>query len=900
MTPEEKARKKIDELLTQAGWIIQDREEMNLGVALGVAVREFPTANGPTDYILFLNRQAAGIVEAKPEGVTLSAVSEQSKKYIDGVNPNLPKVSERLPFAYESTGTETFFRNEHDPDPRSRRVFAYHTPETLLDWVNQEKTLFRRLQEFPPLLEDGLRDCQIEAITGLEKSLAKNDPRALLQMTMGSGKTYTAASLIYRLLKYGKAKRILFLVDRGNLGRQALKEFQQYTAPDDGRKLTELYNVQLLKSPHIDSVSKVCIGTIQRMYSILSSDDNFDDTLEEASQFDYPNSAQHTRVPVTYNPDVPIETFDFIITDECHRSIYNLWRQVLEYFDATLIGLTATPSKQTIGFFNSNLVTEYSYERSVADGINVGYDVYRIRTEIGETGNTIDKGTFVDVRDRATRAVRWQQLDDDMTYAPNQLDRSVVAPDQIRTVIKIFKGWLPQIFPDRETVPKTLIFAKDDNHAEEIVQIVKEVFGKGNEFAKKITYRAGEDAEQLIQDFRNSYFPRIAVTVDMISTGTDIKPLECLLFMRDVKSRIYFEQMKGRGTRSIKTDDLKAVTPDAQSKNRFVIFDAVGVTESIKTDSRTLERKPFVSFKSLLESAATGAIDEDGIVSLAGRISKFEQSLSEADKKEIAEANQGVSLKQVAHELLDVIDPDMPDQVIQRSEALRYFDNPSFRQLLLDIKQRNEIVIDLSPDKAVGIPEPELVKPQELVHDFETYIQEHQDEIAALQVIFNKPYHKQQLTFQEIKELRDSLLRANIKFTNEQLWQAYRELYKSKVRNARPDRVLTNIVALVRFAVDKSHDLEPFPTTVEERFQNWLSSAHARGMHFSEDQLVWLRMIKDFIAVSGSVELTGEINSFEFSPFREKGGIFKAREVFASKLEETILELNSVLVKYVK
>jgi type I restriction enzyme, R subunit len=901
MTPEEKARQDIDKLLIQAGWDVQDRSRLNLGAKLGVAIREFPTQKGPADYMLFVDRKAVGVVEAKPTGTTLSGVAEQSGKYIASTDADLPKVDVHLPFAYESTGAETFFRDERDPQPRSRRLFAFHKPETIQEWLQEEETLRKRLQNYPELSVYGLRGCQIEAIGNLEASLAKDDPRALLQMATGSGKTFTAVSFIYRLLKFGKAKRVLFLVDRGNLGRQTLKEFQKFTIPDDGRKFTELYNVQHLKSPSIDPVSKVCIGTIQRMYSILSGNQDFDASLEEESQFDNaPEFTYEDKVPVEYNPQLPIEAFDFIVTDECHRSIYNLWRQVLEYFDAHLIGLTATPSKQTIGFFNSNLIMEYSHERAVADGINVGYDIYRIKTKIGEEGNTIEQGTFVDVRNRETRKVRWEKLDEKLTYQASQLDRSVVAPDQIRTVIKVFKNWLPDIFPDRETVPKTLIFAKDDNHAEEIVHIVREVFGKGNDFAKKITYRTGEDVEELIQSFRNSYFPRIAVTVDMISTGTDIKPLECLIFMRDVKSRVYFEQMKGRGTRTIGKDDLKAVTPDAEYKNRFVIFDAVGVTDSIKTDSRTLERQPFVSFKKLLEKAALRTIDEDGLASLAGRISKFEQSLNEADKAEISQANNGISLKQVAHELIDVIDPDVAstpeEKERQKHEALKYFDNPDFRQLMLDIKQKNEIVIDLTPDNPLDMPKPEPVQPEELVQGFETFIKENKDEITALQIIFSKPYKKQSLTFQEIKELRDRLLHANIRFTNDQLWHAYRELYKSKVRNAKPDRVLTNIVSLVRFAVDKSQDLEPFPTSVEERYQQWLNDSHSKGMQYSDDQLAWLNMIKNYVAVNGSIQLDGEITSFELPPFSDKGGIYKAHEVFGSLLEPITNELNNYLV----
>lgn len=337
-------------------------------------------------------------------------------------------------------------------------------------------------------------------------------------MATGSGKTYMACHLVYRLVRHAGAGRVLFLVDRSNLGRQTLREFQGFTTPDDRRRFTELYNVQHLQSSRIDQVSRVCIATIQRIYSMLKGEE-LDPELEEQSAFEM-LPLRKEPVPVEYNPEIPIETFDVIVTDECHRSIYNLWRQVLEYFDAYLIGMTATPSKQTLGFFNQNLVMEYSHEQAVADGVNVDFDVYRIRTEITERGSKVEAGYYVDRRDRQTRTVRWEQLDEDLVYAPNQLDRDVVAPDQIRTVIRAFRDRLSgEIFPGRTEVPKTLIFAKDDSHADDIVQIVREEFGRGNEFAQKITYKTtGAKPEDLLQAFRTSYFPRIAVTVDMIAT----------------------------------------------------------------------------------------------------------------------------------------------------------------------------------------------------------------------------------------------------------------------------------------------------------------------------------------------------------------------------------------------
>jgi type I restriction enzyme R subunit len=512
-----------------------------------------------------------------------------------------------------------------------------------------------------PLNTAGLWSAQVEAITNLEQSFAADKPRALIQMATGSGKTYTAVSFVYRLIKFAKAKRVLFLVDRNNLGRQAFKEFDQYRTPDDGRKFTELYNVQHLQSNMLDDVSKVHITTIQRLYSMLSGEPEYDPENEENSLFEM-GAALDRQPPkeVRYNPGIPIETYDFIVVDECHRSIYNLWRGVLEYFDAFLIGLTATPSKQTFGFFNQNLVMEYSRERAVADGVNVDGQVYRIRTQISEAGATVEAGLWVGKRDRLTRQQRWEQLDEDLSYEPEQLDREVVAVDQIRKIVCTFRDRLPvDIFPGRTMVPKTLIFAKDDSHAEDIVRIVREEFGKGDEFCQKITYKVSwKKPEDLISDFRNSYFPRIAVTVDMIATGTDIRPLEILLFMRAVRSRLLYEQMLGRGTRVVSPTELQNVSSDALLKDHFVIVDAVGLTEQELMDPQTLERKPSVPFKQLLEAVALGVSDEATLSSLAGRLIRLEKHLDRGQLAEVREHTGGIGLAEMARGLLEAVDAD--------------------------------------------------------------------------------------------------------------------------------------------------------------------------------------------------------------------------------------------------
>ncbi len=506
------------------------------------------------------------------EGHRITTVEDQSAQYADSSLKSLG--NKPLPFRYEATGVLTRYTDIRDPKPRSREVFSFHQPKTLKDRINENKTLRGRLNQNLPLfspLANYFRDCQIKAIKNLEQSFRENRPRALIQMATGSGKTFTAVTAIYRLLKFVKAKKILFLVDTKNLGEQAEQEFSNYTPTDDNKKFTELYGVTRLQSKYIPTDSEVYISTIQRLYSILKSED-LDESLEKTN----PNEPGFKLKPpseLVYNPEVPVEFFDFIIIDECHRSIYNLWKQVFDYFDAFLIGLTATPDKRTFGFFNENLVSEYSHIEAVADGVNVGFDTYIIETRISNQGNTISAKEYVDKRDRLTRKTRWEQMDEDLEYRPTELDRKVVNPSQIRNIIRTFKNKLPEIFPHREEVPKTLIFAKTDSHADDIINTVREEFGEDNSFCKKITYQSKEDPKSLLSQFRNDYNPRIAVTVDMIATGTDVKPLECLIFMRDVRSKNYYEQMLGRGTRTFEKDDLKKVSPSSTTqKNPFCCY----------------------------------------------------------------------------------------------------------------------------------------------------------------------------------------------------------------------------------------------------------------------------------------------------------------------------------------
>ena len=521
MSPEEKSRLIIDEKLKQCGWVLQNMKELNPMASIGVAVREYPTSTGPVDYALFVEGVPVGVIEAKrsEQGENITTVESQSARYANSTFKWI-KTEYKIRFAYEATDKITRFTDYNDIKYRSRNVYSFHRPETLKYIISQPDTVRNNLKALPELDTTGFRNCQINAIQNLDKSFEANKPKALIQMATGAGKTFTAITAVYRLLKYGKMNRILFLVDTKSLGEQAEREFLAYTPNDDPRSFSQLYGVRRLKSPYIPSDVQVCISTIQRMYSILQGED-IDESTEEVSFNELITADQKAPKPVVYNEKYPPEFFDCIIVDECHRSIYNVWKQVLEYFDSFIIGLTATPDKRTFAFFDENVVSEYPREQAIVDGVNVGEDIFLIETEIGKSGGQIMKQQ-IECRDRLTREKRWRELDEDVDYKPTQLDRDIVNPSQIRTVIRTFKENLfTVLYPHRKEVPKTLIFAKTDSHADDIINIVREEFGEGNEFCKKVTYSA-ENPEAVLSAFRNDYYPRVAVTVDMIATGTDV------------------------------------------------------------------------------------------------------------------------------------------------------------------------------------------------------------------------------------------------------------------------------------------------------------------------------------------------------------------------------------------
>ncbi|WP_432869304.1 DEAD/DEAH box helicase family protein [Microbispora rosea] len=912
---EREVREEVDRMLLAAGWLVQDANKANVFAGDGVAVREAYTARGPADYLLFVDKKLVGVVEAKREGTALRAVEKQSARYAEGLTASQQVQAWRmpLPFRYETTATETHFTNTLDPNPRSREVFSFHRPETLARWMraaeddeeapNLRAKLHRGL---PELIEKNLRPAQVRAVRGLEESLGKGAPRSLIQMATGAGKTYAAVTSTYRLLQHAGAYRVLFLVDRNNLGKQALTEFTNYVTPDDGRKFSDLFNVQRLAGADILDSSKVVISTVQRLYAMLKGEEvPSEDTEDEAlDSYDIDEV-----VGVEYNPEVPPEAFDLIIVDECHRSIYGQWRAVLEYFDAFIVGLTATPVAQTFGFFHQNLVSEYTYTEAVADGVNVDFNVYRIRTEIGEKGAVIPEGIVVPKLDRKTRVQRYEELDDDYAYTGRHLGRKVVSKGQLKLVLETFRDRLfTEIFPrqpgqpERTYVPKTLVFAVDENHAEEIVGMVRQIFNQSNEFCQKITYTV-KDPDRLIAAFRNSPELRIAVTVNMIATGTDIRPLECVFFLNEVKSWAMFEQMKGRGARSIDPDEMRAVTPDVASKDRFVLVDAVGVTDSERVDASPLEKhtEKQVSLERLLKKAGTVTLSLEETSTLASRLARLNKQITGDERAEL-ERLAGQPLTEVVRSLSRCNDPDVLEDARKTGKgwerrlvegAVEPLADPEFRQRLLDIRRAHDIVYDeVNQDNLIearGVDRGETA--ERVITSWAAYVQEHRDELTALELAYRSGTSGREV-YRQLKELSSRLARPPYQWTPERLWEAYEQVGKASARpGLRPG--VADLVQLIRFELGMiDGQPQPHRSLIEERFANWLARQEQAGIRFTGDQTWWLERIRDVVATSAAFDH----NDLDEVPFTERGGTDGFLQAFGDDRAETILtDLNQDL-----
>ena len=856
MLPEEKARVKIDQMFVDVGWKVVDRD-FYTPTLTAAAIREgLLKGNREADYFLFINGMAVGVLEAKREEVDVSSemVCDQAELYARGVPECYKAYSRPLPIIYQSNGEETYFRDFREKDGDLILLNRIHSPKEIVKMLGIEDPY----AGLPTLKEKGLRKCQYDAITELEGSFRAGQKRALIVLATGAGKTYTACLAAYRFLAYTPMKRILFLVDRNNLGKQAESGFGMFRLTENGDPFNTIYTVNRLKSAKVPSDSNVVISTIQRLFSLLTGKeivDNDDDDQDTAT----------SEVQLTGNISLPPDFFDLIIIDECHRSIYGNWKKVLEYFNtAKLIGLTATPVPETKAFFNNNIVVNYTLEQSIVDGVNVYGRVYRIKTEATENGGAILKGDKLKRETRYTGKVETVRNEETKNYTREELNRSVINPAQIKLVLETYRNAVytemftdPQREANMDYLPKTLIFALNEIHANNIVQIAKEVFGRtDNKFVQKITYSAG-DSNELIRQFRNDKEFRIAVTCTLVATGTDVQPLEVLIFMRDVASEPLYIQMKGRGVRVIGDDQLRNVTPNAYSKDCFFLVDAVGVTESHKTTtSPGGETVETITLKRLLELLTHGNVNDDYLIMIASKLARINKKCSDKQREEFQRlAHSG--MQEISAAIFNAFEKNTlpPYESIDNPNLERkglvapLTHHPEARQYLLILAAGFVETLIPGEDNLIskGFSQEEA---KEVTSAFENYCNEHQDEIEALRMIYNND--GEPLTYYSLKDLENKLKLANNKFQTSRLWNCYTIVNPNSVKKhstKEEKEALTNIIQLVRFANHQIDTLESLYPSAQQRFNLWYGQVQRT---VTESQIDIIRKIVDYIASNGA------------------------------------------------
>lgn len=917
MLPEEKARIKIDKQLNNAGWDIVSRQDYVPNYAM--AIKEALMQGGnESDYLLFIDNKAIAVVEAKREENDLrDEVELQAENY--AVTPEKwygTWFDNLIPLVYLANGKKILFKNLlTDPDGDYIELKEMHSPKRMLQLINKTS----EYGALPRIERKGLRDCQYNAECKFEKSIKQREKKALAILATGSGKTYLACLAAYRLLSYTPTRRVLFLADRNNLARQAETEFKLFNRTEKKQPLNDLYTINRLTKP--DKINgDIIISTIQKLFAVLtgqSTDETNEDEEDENNLNFDETDEQKAESEIDLGKDIklPSDYFQFIIVDECHRSIYGKWQSVLKYFkDAKILGLTATPTPEAYAFFNDNIIEKYTYDDSVVDGVNVPARVYRIKTEQTEHGGAIKSGDKFVETTRSGYKVNEYIAEERIDFNPTQLDRSVVSPDQIRKNIETFRDSIyTDMFPERkalwEYIPKTLIFAKDDHHASEIVDIVKEVFAEKFEYGKipekfvqKITYSAG-DTNTLIREFKTEKAFRIAVTVTLVATGTDVKPLEIVMFMRDVNSDVLYTQMKGRGCRTINDDKLKEVTPNATTKDCFYIVDCVGVTEHDKTipavgGGETGTNTP--KLEKLLEYLSHGYITDDNLSFLrdycASINRRYENNPLFGHHLSMFITNFGFSPRDLALDINKAISQNILPPFISPSDENRtrndliscLISNLEARKKLLEL-HRGYYAIYPNDDTLI---EKGFSKEQALsfIENFEKYITENADSIEALRIIYNS--EDTVITRSMLSELQERLLSENRSFIPAKIWRNYKlldtdsnvdELDISQNANA-----LTNLIQIVRYAYKKNPKLISLFKGYSQRFALYCGQAQRT---LTEDQKDIMKHIADYVINDGYISIN-ELNEIDTDLWR------KAIKTFgAPSFKTELFTLSKFLLK---
>lgn len=915
LKPEERARQWIDRKLKDAGWEVINRNDFAPSMN-AVAIRETLMSGGlEADYVLFLNGKAAAVIEAKREEISLDnpQLIAQDENYTTKALDSMPLWKDPIPFVFLSNGKEIAFKDCRKTDAKYEKLNSFKRPWDIARYL--------RLNEFaglPYLSRTDLRACQYEAITNLEASFKNGQRRALMVLATGSGKTFTACMMIYRMLAFTPMRRVLFLVDRTNLGNDAATALKTFKLTENKKAMAEIFGIEQLNSTLINELSKekhttrslVAISTIQRLYAALSGKDDTSTEKDEDTPFYQTEDAifygtPERTVELPESPCLPPDFFDLIIIDECHRSIYSNWQKVLTYFKtARLVGLTATPIPETVAFFNNNIVANYSYEDSVKDNVNVDFRIYRIKTQLSEEGGEIQAGDTIISTIRGEDKSKEQTAICDREFEKNKLNRSIVVPDQIRKILQEYKDVVyTQMYPNREPnydyLPKTLIFAVNEGHAKAIVEIAKEVFERkadDDKFVQRITYSC-DDTKKLIHQFRYDVDFRIAVTVTLVATGTDVRPLEVLLFLNDIRSETLYAQMKGRGCRTITPSQLQSVTPNATSKELFYIIDAVGVTESEKVMPSIIvpgdDKIPNQTLAQILEKMAMNNLSDDLFILLANKLSAIGKKVTPedlADYKRLCKISPSDWEKIISARIKK---GDLPPFVSNLEDNTERYN--VIRELLENIPARHKLIemargyVKELPDKtdAVIYSGFSTEEAKSYTQAFKEYIQTHKDEIEALRLIYNHDVGK--LTRDHIDELKSKLELSISGFTIDRLWNDYALLDKDKVKTLKRDKdAVTHLIQLVRYAYNMISELYPLTGLCAKRFALWCGQAQR---DVSDEQKELFREIALYISVNGSTDFKKII-----SVMPDTAGSLLRNIKDRAKIEQELSSLNEFIL----
>lgn len=956
--PEEKARVEIDNKLAESWWAVVNRDERS-DYYISYAVREFIVNDSKRpDYLLFLNGKAIGVVEAKREENDLK---EEVEAQADRYTKLLPswvasyKMYDNLPISYITNGKTIKFKDLRDSESKYVEVKNFHTPKELSEMLGvtekysglptlADSTLMKYLREND--IKDHwflntLYPHQVKAIHNIDYAFLSGKKRALLYLATGAGKTFTACNLCYRYLKFTNVKRVLFLADRNNLCKQAHDEFSAFTIPRTGDTFVNKYTVDRLKSNDPLDTAKVEICTIQRLFSYLSgkkiSDKNSDKEDQEQDE-KLEKGETGKKVVLPENPKLPKDFFDLIIVDECHRSIYSDWGAVLDYFEnANIIGLTATPTETTVNFFGGAPAYTFTYNDSVKENINCYPKIYEITTDATKNGGTIKAGEkFDEVNKKTGKKTKRKFFADDKDYKSNQLDVDVVNKKQIELILATYMNTLYKTtFTEREPtyryIPKTLIFAKNEAHAKNIVEIAKIVFRDKvkeelpekerekideymDKYVQRITYSC-DNSEGLINEFRTSKQFRIAVTVTLVATGTDVRPLETVFFMRDVRSEVLYEQMKGRGCRKIKTDELIKVTPNAKGKDYFYMIDAIGVSKHEHTmpkgSSGGSGGGSGYTLKELFDHISSGDVSDEILESLAIKLGRIAKKLDDEQKDDLL-TDFNFDIQAVSDKIYQSVTSDnLPDFLdsadknTERKALVNVFTTqPDLVKKLIDIAPGYEIQLKPGVDHVIYQGHA-LEEAQKTVDEFEDFLNQKMDVIRAIKMI--RDGNLSILSFDDLSDLIKKLAHENAYFKPELLWNYYEWLKngespedltkftngrtvipleeKNDIDDIAKIKAVTNIIQLVRFALKKSEKLQSYCVGYNQRFNLWLGHEQQKEYNFNAEQNQFLRTVAQRICLNGALDIDWLRDQEDFETLRTLKVIYGDFEVANNELE---------------